>query len=82
MLRKRSRRSRCRRETTVGSIDLDDGMPISEDGIAEACAKHANDERYDGEGCLAGCYSALIILVPGLYFVFVYQSKEKEERRE
>jgi len=54
-------------------------MPISEDGIAEACTENANEERYDGEGCLAGCYSALIILVPGLYFEFVYQSKEKKE---
>ena len=81
MLRKGSTtwRSRCRWETTVGSIDLDDRMPISEDGFAEACTENANEERYDGEGCLAGCYSALIILVPGLYFEFVYQSKEKKE---
>ena len=46
-------------------------MPISEDGIAEARTEHANDERYDGECCLALRYSALIILVPGLILVFI-----------
>ena len=53
-------------------------MPISEDGIAEACTENANKERYDGEGCLAGCYSALIILVPCLYFEFVYSEKKRK----
>ena len=37
-LRDGSMRSVGRRETRVGRIDLDDGMPISEDGIAKARA--------------------------------------------
>lgn len=66
------------RETRVGRIDLDDGMPISEDGIAEARAKNANNERYDGERCFAGCYAALIILAPSLC---ICQKKGRREQR-